>query len=65
MTVVIVYALWTVFGSIFACFPVRAFWTREPGAKCIDQFSMWLYVPLAPYPDYNTWLIYHLAPMQQ
>ncbi|KAH3919270.1 hypothetical protein HBI56_101940 [Parastagonospora nodorum] len=41
MGVVIIYALWTVFGSIFACVPVRAFWTREPGAKCIDQFSMW------------------------
>ncbi|KAH8725892.1 hypothetical protein GQ44DRAFT_796079 [Phaeosphaeriaceae sp. PMI808] len=40
MAVVVAYSVWTVFGSIFACVPVRAFWTREP-AKCINQFSMW------------------------
>jgi ABC-type Na+ efflux pump permease subunit len=40
MAVVVVYTIWTVFGSIFACVPARAFWTREP-AKCIDQFAMW------------------------
>lgn len=40
MAVVIAYTIWTVFGSIFACVPVRAFWTKEP-ATCIDQFAMW------------------------
>ncbi|KAF2193413.1 hypothetical protein K469DRAFT_712164 [Zopfia rhizophila CBS 207.26] len=40
MTVVIIYTIWTVFGSIFACVPVRAFWTKE-SARCIDQFAMW------------------------
>jgi hypothetical protein len=28
MAVVIIYTIWTVFGSIFACVPVRAFWTK-------------------------------------
>ncbi|KAF2853227.1 hypothetical protein T440DRAFT_487680 [Plenodomus tracheiphilus IPT5] len=36
-----IYGVWTVFGNAFACIPVRAFWTKEPGAKCIDQFAMW------------------------
>ncbi|KAF2186516.1 hypothetical protein K469DRAFT_738399 [Zopfia rhizophila CBS 207.26] len=40
MAAVVVYTVWTVFGSIFACVPVRAFWTREP-ASCINQFAMW------------------------
>ncbi|UPX15287.1 uncharacterized protein EKO05_0005741 [Ascochyta rabiei] len=38
--VVICYTIWTVFGSIFACVPVQAFWTKER-ARCIDQFAMW------------------------
>ncbi|KAH6633404.1 hypothetical protein C7974DRAFT_392717 [Boeremia exigua] len=38
--VVIAYTVWTVFGSIFACVPVRAFWTKED-AYCLDQFAMW------------------------
>ena len=38
--VVICYTIWTVFSSIFACVPVRAFWTKER-ARCIDQFAMW------------------------
>ena len=41
MAVVICYAFWTVFSSIFACIPVSAFWTRKP-ARCINQFAMWL-----------------------
>lgn len=41
MAVVIVYTIWTVFGSIFACVPVRAFWDKEQPARCIDQFAMW------------------------
>ncbi|KAF2993176.1 hypothetical protein E8E13_000879 [Curvularia kusanoi] len=40
LAVVLCYTCWTVFSSIFACIPVRAFWTREP-AKCINQFAMW------------------------
>lgn len=41
MGLVVVYTIWTVFSSIFACVPVRAFWTREK-ASCINQFAMWL-----------------------
>ncbi|KAH7068725.1 hypothetical protein FB567DRAFT_249000 [Paraphoma chrysanthemicola] len=41
MGVVVVYTFWTVFSSIFACRPIRAFWTREEGAICINQFAMW------------------------
>ncbi|KAF2036556.1 hypothetical protein EK21DRAFT_83513 [Setomelanomma holmii] len=40
MGVVVTYTLWTVFSSIFACRPIRAFWTREK-ASCINQFAMW------------------------
>ncbi|USP81674.1 hypothetical protein yc1106_08948 [Curvularia clavata] len=40
MAVVICYTFWTVFSSIFACVPVRAFWTKEK-ANCINQFAMW------------------------
>ncbi|KAF1911324.1 hypothetical protein BDU57DRAFT_524386 [Ampelomyces quisqualis] len=40
MGIVVVYTIWTVFSSIFACIPVRAFWTREK-ASCINQFAMW------------------------
>ncbi|CBX91612.1 hypothetical protein IAQ61_010916 [Plenodomus lingam] len=36
-----VYSTWTVFGNIFTCIPVRAFWTKEPNAKCLNQFAMW------------------------
>lgn len=41
MAVVVCYTIWTVFSSIFACVPIRAFWTREHG-QCINQFAMWL-----------------------
>lgn len=40
LAVVIIYTIWTEFGSIFACLPVRAFWTKEQPSKCINQFSM-------------------------
>ena len=42
MFVVICYTIWTVFSSIFACIPVKAFWTREADAWCINQYAMWL-----------------------
>ncbi|KAH9864417.1 hypothetical protein J1614_010351 [Plenodomus biglobosus] len=38
---VAIYSTWTVFGNAFSCIPVRAFWTKEPGAKCIDQYAVW------------------------
>lgn len=41
MASVIVYTVWAVFGSIFACIPVRAFWTQTEHAKCINQKAMW------------------------
>ncbi|KAF2116403.1 hypothetical protein BDV96DRAFT_574059 [Lophiotrema nucula] len=40
MSVVVAYTIWTVLGSIFACIPVRAFWTKEE-SRCINQFAMW------------------------
>ncbi|KAF2178728.1 hypothetical protein K469DRAFT_675252 [Zopfia rhizophila CBS 207.26] len=40
LSAVVAYTVWTIFGSIFACLPVQAFWTREP-ANCINQFAMW------------------------
>jgi hypothetical protein len=40
MAIVISYTIWTVFSSIFACVPVRAFWTKE-SSICINQFAMW------------------------
>lgn len=42
MTFVILYSFWAIFSGIFACNPVRAFWTKEPGAKCLNQFALWL-----------------------
>jgi hypothetical protein len=40
MAVVVIYTIWTVFASVFACIPVRAFWTREE-ASCLNQYAMW------------------------
>jgi hypothetical protein len=43
MAVVIAYTIWTVFGSIFACIPVSAFWAEDKkGATCLNQYAMWL-----------------------
>ncbi|PVH95286.1 hypothetical protein DM02DRAFT_571441 [Periconia macrospinosa] len=41
MAVTVIYAIWTLFGSIFVCFPIRAFWTKEQPSKCINQMVMW------------------------
>jgi hypothetical protein len=41
MVLVIAYTIWTVLGSIFACVPIHAFWTKEQPAKCINQTAMW------------------------
>ncbi|KAH7135987.1 hypothetical protein B0J11DRAFT_425457 [Dendryphion nanum] len=41
MAVVGVYSVWTVFGNMFACVPIRAFWTHETPARCISLFPMW------------------------
>lgn len=41
LATVVAYTIWTELGSIFACVPIRAFWTKEEGAKCINQFAMW------------------------
>ncbi|OAG04340.1 uncharacterized protein CC84DRAFT_1120685, partial [Paraphaeosphaeria sporulosa] len=37
---VIGFSLWAMLGSIFACVPVQAFWTEQPGARCINKFAM-------------------------
>jgi hypothetical protein len=39
--IIMVYTTWTLFGSIFACVPVKAFWTQDRSARCINQFAMW------------------------
>jgi hypothetical protein len=39
--VVFVYTLWTIFGNVFQCIPVSAFWTLDPGAWCMDQIASW------------------------
>jgi len=41
MVSVIMFTIWAVFGSIFACVPIRAFWTQNEPAKCINQKAMW------------------------
>ncbi|KAK7177528.1 integral membrane protein [Paraphaeosphaeria sporulosa] len=41
LSIVISYTIWTVLGSVFACIPVRAFWTKEEGASCLNQSTMW------------------------
>ncbi|KAF2440210.1 hypothetical protein P171DRAFT_369338 [Karstenula rhodostoma CBS 690.94] len=41
MFMVVSYTIWTELVSIFACIPVRAFWTKETDAKCINQYAAW------------------------
>lgn len=41
LAIVMCYTIWTVLGSVFACVPVRAFWTKEAGAQCLNQSAMW------------------------
>lgn len=38
---VVAYSLFALATTIFLCVPVRAFWTKEPGARCINQFAIW------------------------
>ena len=40
--VVCVYGAWTVFGSIFECWPVQFFWDKSiKGGHCLNQFAVW------------------------
>jgi hypothetical protein len=41
MAVIATYTTWTLLGSIFACVPVRAFWTKEEPSTCLNQYVMW------------------------
>ena len=37
----VIYALWTVFSSVFGCRPIQAFWTLKRPFKCLDQYAVW------------------------
>ncbi|PVI04147.1 hypothetical protein DM02DRAFT_640189 [Periconia macrospinosa] len=41
MGIVSAHATWAVFGSVFACFPVDAFWLKTKEATCLNQRAMW------------------------
>lgn len=43
LAVVIAYAFWTVFSSIFGCKPIQAFWTLEQPFNCLDQYVVWFF----------------------
>jgi hypothetical protein len=39
---VALYGVWTLFGNIFLCFPIRFFWDKSlPDGKCLSQFAVW------------------------
>ncbi|EQB56978.1 hypothetical protein GCG54_00002953 [Colletotrichum gloeosporioides] len=40
LVVLAVYGAWTVFGSIFMCVPVQAFWGDGTG-RCMDRLAFW------------------------
>ncbi|KAF2865328.1 hypothetical protein BDV95DRAFT_507298 [Massariosphaeria phaeospora] len=36
------FGIWTLFGSIFLCFPIEAFWDRTvTDGRCLDQQAVW------------------------
>ncbi|KAJ4297853.1 hypothetical protein N0V90_005752 [Kalmusia sp. IMI 367209] len=40
--IVVLYGLWTLFGSIFLCFPVAFFWDKSiANGKCLNQEVIW------------------------
>ncbi|KAK5175061.1 uncharacterized protein LTR77_000198 [Saxophila tyrrhenica] len=44
MGVVAVYACWTFFSAVFACWPISYFWTqvKDPtGGQCLNRFAVW------------------------
>ena len=41
LTVVVIYAFWTLFSSIFGCEPIQAFWTLKPPFQCLNQYAVW------------------------
>lgn len=42
LSIVVVYGAWTLFGSIFLCFPVAFFWDKTIiDGKCLNQFAVW------------------------
>lgn len=40
LAIIAVYGVWTIFGSIFMCVPVKAFWMDGEG-KCMDRLAIW------------------------
>ncbi|CAI6335611.1 unnamed protein product [Periconia digitata] len=40
--VLFLYTAVNVGGSTFTCIPIRASWTREPGARCVSNTQSWL-----------------------
>lgn len=42
LAVVCLYGTWTVFGSIFECWPIAYFWNPTiKGGHCMNQFAVW------------------------
>jgi hypothetical protein len=44
MAIVAIYALWTFFSAVFACWPISYFWTKvaDPsGGHCLNRFAVW------------------------
>lgn len=40
LAILAVYGAWTVFGSVFMCVPVSAFW-NDGTEKCMDRLAFW------------------------
>lgn len=36
-----IYTTWSVFGNIFTCIPVEAFWKDNVPGKCMNLYAMW------------------------
>lgn len=43
MGIVAVYACWTFFSAVFACWPLATFWNAptHPHGQCLDRFAVW------------------------
>lgn len=39
--VLIVYGIWTFFGSTFMCLPVAYFWDKTIDGHCMNQLAFW------------------------
>jgi hypothetical protein len=39
--ILIVYGIWTIFGSFFMCLPVAYFWDKTIDGHCMNQLAFW------------------------